>query len=64
MWYQLAYPATWAGFNTFLSGVSSLFSSTSSAIMGQPVLLFFLAALLLLVVYWFLLLICHTAKRM
>ena len=54
MWYEMDYPATWAGLNSFLSGVLSLFSSTFSAMLGQPVLVLFLAGgLMVVVIYLF-----------
>lgn len=50
MWFEMDYPATWAGLNSFLSGVLSLISATFDAMLGQPVLVLFLAALLMAVV--------------
>lgn len=52
MWYEVDYPATWAGLNNFLSGVLSLLSETLSAMMAQPVLvIFFVGGLMLVAIY-------------
>lgn len=52
MWYEFYYSATWAGLNSFLSGVLSLFSSTFSAMMAQPILVLFVSALLMALVFY------------
>ena len=52
MWYEIDHPATWAGLNSFLSGVLSLFSSTFNAMMGQPVFVLILAAFLMSVAFY------------
>lgn len=54
MWYEMDYPATWAGLNSFLSGVLRLFSGTLSAMEGLPVMVLFLVgALMVISVYLF-----------
>lgn len=47
MWYAIDHPATWAGLNSFLSGVLALISATFDAMLGQPVLVLFFSAFLL-----------------
>ena len=49
MWYEMNYPATWAGLNNFFSGVLSLFSATLSAMMTPPMLVIFLVGGLMVV---------------
>lgn len=54
MWYEIDHPATWAGLNSFLAEVLSLFSSTFSAMLNQPVLVLFLTgSLFLLAIFLF-----------
>lgn len=52
MWYAIDHPATWAGLNSFLSGVLALISATFDAMLDQPVLVLFLSALLMAVVFF------------
>lgn len=47
MWYAINHPATWAGLNSFLSGVLALISATFDAMLGQPVMVLFLSAFLM-----------------
>lgn len=63
MWYEMDYPATWAGLNSFLSGALSLFSSTFSAMLGQPVLVLFLAGFLFLLAICLFRELARTAKK-
>lgn len=52
MWYEMNYPATWAGLNNFLSGCVSVLSSTLSAIMTQPgLMIFFAGGLMVVAIY-------------
>ncbi len=51
MWYNADYPATWAGVNTFLSGVLGLISDTLNAMLAVPVMALFVSASVLAVAY-------------
>jgi hypothetical protein len=63
MWYEIDHPATWAGLNSFLSGVLNLFSTTFSAVLEQPVLVLFLSGVLFIVVIYLLREMFKTSKK-
>ncbi len=51
MWYAIDHPATWAGLNSFLSGVLRLWSDTFDAMLTQPVMALFMGSALMAVVF-------------
>lgn len=63
MWYEIDHPASWAGLNSFLSGVLSLFNSTFSAMLSQPVMVLFFAGFLMAVVLYLVLDLCRASRK-